>query len=108
PTASALNINTHPDNPTGPPNLFFDTGLDVGFDEHGPTTEINNTYGYSDTVTWVKGRNTWKFGGGFSSYQNNTVYDFYVNGEFDFDGPGGVGTGYGDRKSVVKGKSVDL
>jgi len=95
PTASALNINTHPDNPTGPPNLFFDTGLDVGFDEHGPTTEINNTYGLSDTVTWVKGRNTWKFGGGVSAYQNNTVYDFYVNGEFDFYGPGGNGTGYG-------------
>jgi outer membrane receptor protein involved in Fe transport len=25
-----------------------------------------------------------KFGGGLTGYQNNTVYDFYINGEFDF------------------------
>jgi hypothetical protein len=92
PTAATLGINTFPDNPTGPPNLYFDTGLYVGFSEQGPTKLINNTYSYSDTVTWVKGHNTWKFGGGFSAYQNNTLYDFYINGEFDFYGPGGNGT----------------
>ena len=37
-------------------------------------------------MTWVHGRNNFKFGGGISAYQNNTVYDFIVNGEFDFDG----------------------
>ncbi len=92
PTAADLGINTFPDNPTGPPNLYFDSGLYIGFSEQGPTKLINNTYSYSDTVTWVKGHNTWKFGGGFSAYQNNTLYDYYVNGEFDFYGPGGNGT----------------
>ncbi len=32
-------------------------------------------------------------GGGISTYQNNTVYDFYVNGEWDFTGVGGSGSG---------------
>jgi hypothetical protein len=93
PTASTLGINTFPDNPTGPPNLYFDTGLQIGLSEQGPTKLINNTYGYADTVTWVKGHNTWKFGAGFSAYQNNTLYDYYINGEFDFLSEVGQGTG---------------
>ncbi|MGB8524216.1 MAG: TonB-dependent receptor, partial [Candidatus Acidiferrales bacterium] len=93
PTASELGIATTPDLPTGPPNIFFDSGLQLGFSEQGPTTLASNTYGISDTVTWVKGHNTWKFGAGISSYQNNTVFDFFGNGEFDFvSGAGGIGT----------------
>jgi hypothetical protein len=37
-----------------------------------------------------------KFGGSYSTYQNNTVFDFFVNGNFFFDGPaasGGIGSG---------------
>jgi hypothetical protein len=93
PTASGLGIAVTPDLPTGPPNILFDNGLALGFSEQGPTTLANNTYGISDTVTWVKGRNTWKFGAGVSAYQNNTQFDFVGNGEFDFDGEGGIGTG---------------
>jgi hypothetical protein len=92
PTASDLGIAITPDVPTGPPNILFDNGLALGFSEQGPTTLANNTYGISDTVTWVKGKNTWKFGAGVSAYQNNTVFDFVGNGEFDFDGQGGIGT----------------
>ncbi|MGB7846980.1 MAG: TonB-dependent receptor [Candidatus Acidiferrum sp.] len=84
PTASDLGIGITPDNPTGPPNLWFDTGLLVGFSENGPTTFANNTFGFLDTISWVRGRHNFKFGGGLSAYQNNTVYDFYINGEFDF------------------------
>jgi outer membrane receptor protein involved in Fe transport len=93
PTASGLGIGITPDLPTGPPNILFDNGLALGFSEQGPTKEANNTYRVSDTVTWVKGRNTWKFGGGVSTYQNNTQFDFVGNGEFDFNsGSGGIGT----------------
>ena len=93
PTPSALGIATTPDLPTGPPNIFFDSGLQLGFSEQGPTSLASNTYGISDTVTWIRGHNTWKFGAGISSYQNNTVFDFFGNGEFDFvSGAGGIGT----------------
>jgi len=83
-TASALGIGITPDNPTGPPNILFDNGLSLGYSEQGPTSLINNTFGFTDAVSYVNGRHTWKMGGGISAYQNNTVYDYYVNGEFDF------------------------
>lgn len=93
PKAADLGVGVTPDNPTGPPILSFDTGLTLGFSPQGPTHEVDNTFGYSDILTWVKGHHTMKFGGGITPFQDNTVYDFYVNGEFDFYGVGGIGTG---------------
>ena len=84
-TASALGIGITPDNPTGPPNLLFDNGLAIGYSEQGPTSLISNTFGFIDNVSYIHGRHTWKMGGGVSAYQNNTLYDYYVNGEFDFN-----------------------
>ena len=84
PTATDLGIGVTPDNPTGPPNLYFGNGAQYGFSVGGPTTFANNTFGFLDTVSWVRGRHNMKFGGGLTGYQNNTVYDFYVNSEFDF------------------------
>jgi carboxypeptidase family protein len=79
----------------GPPLMTFDNGLAFGQDQSGPATEIGNTYGISDTLTWVRGHNTWKFGAGFSAYQQNTVYAFFTDSNFAFYGyaAGGVGTG---------------
>ncbi|MFL6209898.1 MAG: carboxypeptidase regulatory-like domain-containing protein [Pyrinomonadaceae bacterium] len=86
PTAAELGIAITPDNPSGPPRLGFDSGMSVGFSPQGPTSLINNTFNWLDTVSWIKGKHAMKFGGNYSAYQNNTVYDFYVNGEFDFFG----------------------
>ncbi len=93
PTPSQLGFGITPDNPTGPPLLGFASGLTTGNNPNGPTSLINNTYIYADTLTWSKGRHTVKAGGSFSAYQNNTVYDYYVNGEFFFYGQGGIGSG---------------
>ena len=86
PTAADLGIGITPDQPTGPPNLLFDNGLSLGFSEQGPTSLIDNTYGFVDTISLVHGKHNLKFGGGISAYQDNTVFDFIVNGEFDFNG----------------------
>lgn len=94
PTASALGMDLPSDNPTGPPLLTFQAGLSTGFSYGGPTTIIDNTYSYADVLTWIRGRHNWKFGAGFSAFQNNTVYDFIVDGLFGFDGTsGGIGSG---------------
>jgi hypothetical protein len=95
PTAKDLAIGITPDVSTGPPLIYFyDSGMYLGFSPQGPTTLINNTFSYSDTLSWVKGKHTLKFGANFSPYQNNTLYDFYVNGEFDFYGAStGAGSG---------------
>jgi hypothetical protein len=94
PTPGQLGIGTTPDQSTGPALIGFNRGLTLGFSPQGPTTEINNTFGASDTLTWLKGQHTMKFGFSFSAFQNNTHYDYYVDGEFYFYGPStGVGSG---------------
>jgi len=96
PTSSQLGYGIASDLPNGPPLMSFDNGLGFGLSPQGPAFEIGTTYAYTDALTWVRGRNTWKFGGGLSAYQNNTLYDFYGNGNFFFLGPyseGGIGTG---------------
>jgi outer membrane receptor protein involved in Fe transport len=86
PTATALGVGITQDDPQGPPNLFFDNGLALGFSEQGPTKLISNTYGVVDVLSYIHGRHNWKMGAGISTYQNNTIFDFIVNGEFDFNG----------------------
>ena len=93
PPPSQLGFGVTPDLVVGPPSLDFDNGLTLGLSVQGPTDFASNVYAVTDTFTWVKGRNTWKFGAGLTSYQNNTLYDYYGNGDFSFSGGTGVGTG---------------
>ncbi|MGB7586443.1 MAG: carboxypeptidase regulatory-like domain-containing protein [Terriglobales bacterium] len=93
PTGPQLGINITPDAATGPTNLYFDTGLLVGPSENGPTRYVENTFSWTDAVSWTRGKHNWKFGGGFSPYQENLVYDYYTNGEFDFYQGTSVATG---------------
>ena len=96
PTAADLGVGITPDNPTGPPRLGFNGGPTIGFSPQGPTNLIDNTFVFADTVSWIRGAHNLKFGVSFSPYQNNTVFDFFVNGEFDFSGAasaGGIGSG---------------
>ncbi|MBV8832957.1 MAG: TonB-dependent receptor [Acidobacteriaceae bacterium] len=95
PTASQLGAVVPSDDPTGPPILgFLGSNTTLGFSYQGPTREIDNTYQFSDNLSWTKDGHSLKFGLSFSPYQNNTVYDFYVNGEYYFYGPTtGVGSG---------------
>jgi outer membrane receptor protein involved in Fe transport len=95
PTVSQLGIAVTPDQPTGPSLIgFLGSNLTIGFSPQGPTKEIDNSYAYYDNLSWITGNHSMKFGFYFSPYQNNTVYDFYVNGEFFFYGPStSVGSG---------------
>ncbi|HEX6880290.1 MAG TPA: carboxypeptidase regulatory-like domain-containing protein, partial [Terriglobales bacterium] len=94
PKAADLGIGITPDLSAGPPLLSFDSGMNVGFGYSGPTKLVDNTFSYSDTLSWIKGSHTFKFGGGFTPYQNNTVYDYIGDGWFDFySGSGTNGTG---------------
>ncbi|MBV9760705.1 MAG: TonB-dependent receptor [Acidobacteriaceae bacterium] len=95
PTASALGADIPSDDPTGPPRVDLEgSNLSFGFSPQGPTHEFDNTYTFYDTLSWTKGSHNLKFGFYFSPYQNNTVYDFYVDGEYYFYGPGTfVGSG---------------
>jgi hypothetical protein len=87
-TASSLGFGTTPDHPTGPPNLLFDNGLSIGYSEQGPTTFANTTFGFTEAITYIHGNHNWRLGTGISDYRNNTLYDFIVNGEWDFNSTG--------------------
>jgi hypothetical protein len=91
PYPNDLGIQINPDAPTGPTGLVFASGLAIGPSFNGPARIADNTYSWSDTLTWIRGRHLWKFGGGGSAFQSNPRYGFFVNGEFDF-----FGTGSGD------------
>jgi len=84
PTGPSLGIDITPDLATGPTNIFFDNGFQIGPSENGPTRYIENTFSWTDAVTWTRGKHNWKFGAGFSPYQENLVFAYYTNGEFDF------------------------
>jgi outer membrane receptor protein involved in Fe transport len=98
PTPSALGINVTPDNPTGPVQIDL-PGLTIGFSGQGPTRLVDNTYTYSDVFSWTRGKHTMKFGATFSAYQDNQVFDFFVDGALTFsrfDANGNPGFGAGD------------
>jgi len=84
------------DLPNGPPFMSFDNGLAFGPDQAGPAHFAGTTYAISEAFTWVKGRNTWKFGGGFSGYQQNTLFGFFTDSNFVFLGYAAGGTGSGN------------
>lgn len=95
PTHSALGeTGITPDLELGGAALAFDDQPTYfGFGIQGPSTLIGNTFAYSDTLSWTRGRHNWKFGGSFSAYQFNTAFDFIGNGLFDFVGANGIGSG---------------
>ncbi|MGA7566662.1 MAG: TonB-dependent receptor [Terriglobales bacterium] len=93
PTGPDLGIDITPDLATGPTDIYFDNGFLIGPTENGPTTYIENTFSWTDAVSWTRGKHNWKFGAGFSPYQENMNYGFYLNGELDFYSDNFVGSG---------------
>ncbi len=96
PKSKDLGINIISDHPTGPTQMNFGSGLTFGFSRNGPSDLVDNTFNFSDTLSWIKGKHSLKFGFSVVPYQDNQVFDFFINGRFDFSGPtaaGGIGTG---------------
>jgi outer membrane receptor protein involved in Fe transport len=102
PIATQLGINQISDDPQGPPNLSF-TSMNTGFSVQGPTNEVDNTYNWTDTLTWSHGHHNLKAGFNYTPFQNNTVYDFYVNGTYYFYGTGGGSYSQNDLADFLMG-----
>lgn len=75
-------------NPDFPANSPFPLGPTIsiaGLDNFGetfivPQGRTQNTFQYLDTVSWVKGRHTFKFGADINRYQSPSVSDFFTRG----------------------------
>ena len=80
-------------NPDFPPNTPFPLGPTVstaGLDLFGetfivPQGRTQNTFQYLDTVSWVKGKHTFKFGADINRYQSPSVSAFFARGLISFN-----------------------
>jgi hypothetical protein len=90
PTSTELGINIKSDNPTGPTQLDFPNAV-IGFSIQGPSRLVDNTFAYSDVLSWIHGKHTMKFGASFSAYQDNQVFQFEINGQFFYSTAGAAG-----------------
>ena len=110
PTPAQLGVGLNPDDSTGPTRIgFYDDGVSVGFSPQGPSQLINNTYIWNDTLSWQKGNHSFKTGVNYTPFQNNTVYEFFVDGEFDFYGVSGGGSfSQNGRADFLMGLPDDL
>jgi len=79
-------------NPDFPPNSPFPLGPTIsiaGLDNFGetfivPQGRTQNTFQYLDTISWVKGKHTFKFGVDINRYQSPSVSDFFTRGLISF------------------------
>jgi len=82
-----LKVAITPDQTTGPPQLLFNfSGPQIGFNLNGPARYADTTYLFADTLTWMHGHHTWKFGGYLGITQNNAYFAYAVDGQFYFYG----------------------
>jgi hypothetical protein len=88
PGPAALGIQINPDKVLGTPQIVMPTGyLSLGYNPNNSDL-ADNTYAYSDTMSWMKGHHTLKGGASISFAQENSLYNYDTMGEFDFSGSG--------------------
>ena len=78
-----------PDDPAaaGPPDIFINA-INVGNTYQGPQARRDNTWQYADSVSWIRGRHSLKFGVDFRAFEQNQIFDFINNGYLLFTGDG--------------------
>ena len=86
PHPNALGVGINSDAPDGPSVIQLSGGPTMGFNGNEGYKE-DNTYAYSDTLTWIKGRHTFRGGFYFAAAQENSRYSYDINGVFAFYGP---------------------
>jgi Carboxypeptidase regulatory-like domain/TonB-dependent Receptor Plug Domain len=70
----------------GPPWIIINGYSSFGNTIQGPQARFDNTWQYADTLSWIKGKHAFKFGGDFRAYEQNQLFTFINNGYFIFDG----------------------
>jgi hypothetical protein len=78
-----------PDDPAGagPPYVLINS-INVGNTYQGPQARRDNTWQYADSVSWIRGRHSLKFGVDYRAFEQNQTFDFINNGYMLFTGDG--------------------
>src|SRR5579863_6582275 len=84
---------------TGVPYVNISGGADFGNNYEGFLPQVGNSFQWSDSLTWVKGNHTYKFGVDVRRARFDQYYYFDVNGEYDFynSGPNAIVPSDGDQ-----------
>lgn len=69
----------------GPPFIQVNGYTTVGDPITGPRDTYENAYDYSASLSWVRGRHEFKFGGGYQHLNFNVLQGIATNGFFVFD-----------------------
>jgi Carboxypeptidase regulatory-like domain/TonB dependent receptor len=72
------------DSAIGPPFIQIGGYASVGDPITGPRNTYQNTFDFSPSLTWIKGRHQFKFGGGYRYDQINVLQGIATNGFFVF------------------------
>jgi len=88
-----------PANLTGVPFINISGGAESGNNFEGFLPQVDNSFQWSDDLTWVKGTHTFKFGLDIRRARFDQYYYFDVNGEYTFNNSGvnGIIPGDGDQ-----------
>jgi hypothetical protein len=70
----------------GPPFIQVGGYASIGDPITGPRNTYQNSFDYSGSLTWIKGRHQFKFGGGYQYDQINVLQGIATNGFFVFSG----------------------
>jgi hypothetical protein len=86
-TAQEAGVNLpDPQFPPYPPNVSISGRLNLGSQIAGIPLRLDNTIDYTDTLTKISGRSTWKFGGEFHWIRFGPDIAEFDNGNFSFNG----------------------
>ncbi len=85
PKAAGVNL-PDPKGTQFPPTVNVTGSFSVGPSIQGVPTRQENIWELNDTLTWIKGRSTWKFGGNYTRVRFGPDYVSWDNGQFTFNG----------------------
>ena len=74
--------STHP----YPPSVSVTGRMSLTPRTAGDPLRLDNSYDFTDTLTWVSGKSTWKFGGGYDWIRFGPDTAAFDNGRFTFNG----------------------
>ena len=84
PTSLGFQYKPSLDLATGPPFIQINGYSSVGDPITGPRNTYENVFDYSGSLSWVRGKHEFKFGGGYQHQQINVLQGIATNGFFVF------------------------
>jgi hypothetical protein len=87
---------------SGVPFVNIAGGAQLGNNWEGVLPQVGNSFQWTDSLTWVKGAHTFKFGVDVRRARFDQTYYFDTSGEYTFDGSGPNAIGTADQDNYAE------